>query len=149
MKYCSTTTLTHNVATTYKNCIEDINSFIAKEGHSSPLPLFTNSEIILNMDKAEILVSDSLGRKEKNKSMDMAFGITDPNNSSKKQMLIVELKFNMTEFYGLRKQDLEGKVLGSTAILANEPPIYKKYIFIFKAQHLQEALNRMYRMVPK
>lgn len=101
------------------------------------------------MDKVETLVSASLGRLEKNKSMDMAFGIVDPNNSSKKQMLMVELKFNMKDFYGLKKKDLEEKVTGTATILTESIPIYKQYIFIFKSQYLQEALNRIYRMVPK
>jgi hypothetical protein len=149
MKYCPETTKTHNIAIKYESCIEEINSLIEKEGYKGSLPLFSNSESILNMDLAEILVSESIGRKEKNKSMDMAFGISDPDNSSKKQMLMVELKFNMTDFYGLKKQDLEGKVAGSTAILADSPPLYKQYIFIFKENHIHEAISRMYRMVPK
>ncbi len=149
MKYCSETTTNHKVAQTYTSCIEDINSFIANEGYDGLLPLFTKSEVILNMDKVETFVSASIGRKEKNKSMDMVFGITDPDNSIKKQILLVELKFNMKDFYGLKRQDLEGKVAGTTAILTDSSPIYKQYIFIFKTQCLQEALNRIYRMVPK
>lgn len=149
MKYCSSTTTNHPVAKTYSTCVDDINSFIIAEGYDGQTPLFIDSEVILDMDKVETLVSASLGRLEKNKSMDMAFGIVDPNNSSKKQMLMVELKFNMKDFYGLKKKDLEEKVTGTATILTESIPIYKQYIFIFKSQYLQEALNRIYRMVPK
>jgi hypothetical protein len=149
MKYCLTTTTSHEVALKFNNCIEEINSLIETEGYDGVLPLFTNKEIVINMDMAEALVSADLKRQEKNRSMDLAFGISDPDNSSKKQMLMVELKFNMKEFYGLRKQHIEDKVAGSAAILADSPPIYRQYIFIFNASHLQEAISRMYRMVPK
>lgn len=149
MRYCSTTTASHDVAKTYSSCIEDINDLITKEGYVCTSPLFTNTESILNMDEVETLFSASIGRLEKNKSMDMAFGIIDPENEARKQMLMVELKFNMTEFYGLRKQDLEGKVAGTQSLLTESIPIHKQYIFIFKSQHLQEALSRMYRMIPR
>jgi hypothetical protein len=146
MKYCQATTMNHQVAQKYTSCITDINALTLKEGYTGVSPLFTNAEVVINLDEAESLFSVSIGRKEKNKSMDMAFGIS---NSTRNQMLMVELKFNVTEFYSLKKTDLEGKVAGSSLMLSNIPSIYKRYIFIFKTEHLQEAINRLFRMVPK
>ncbi|MBK9982820.1 MAG: hypothetical protein IPP15_10430 [Saprospiraceae bacterium] len=76
----------------------------------------------------------------------MAFGLS---NDAKTRMVFVELKFNMNDFYSLKKLDLEGKVEGSSQILSDIPPIYKRYLFIFKTERLQEAISRLYRMVPK
>lgn len=146
MKYCHKTTTTHSKI--HSSCIVDINDLIIKEGYIGINPLFTNTEVVINLDAAEALESAAVGRKEKNKSMDMAFGISN-YASTKRQMLLVELKFNVTDLYALKKTDLEEKVAGSSLILLNEPSIYQQFIFIFKTEHLQEAISRLFRMVPR
>ena len=147
MKYCRTTTLNHPVSVAHPNCIEDINTLIVREGCSRAVPLFTNSEIVINLDFAEELIANASGRLL-NKSMDMGFGIKN-SSSTKINMLMVELKFDVKDFYHLRRKDLEEKVAGSSLILGNIPPIYKLYIFIVKSDKIQEAINRLFRMVPK
>jgi hypothetical protein len=147
MKYCRNTTISHNIAVTHNACLQDINCLIVEEGYSGPVPLFTNTEIVINLDKAEEIVARIDGRLQ-NKSMDMAFGLTNAD-SSIRVMLMVEFKFNLKVFYNLKKTDLEGKVAGSTLILSNIPAIHNLFIFIFKTNHIQEAKNRLARMDPK
>jgi hypothetical protein len=148
MKYCRNTTLNHPLSQLHNNCLNDINSLIVNEGYQDINPLFTNNEIVINLDHAETIVADIQGRKEKNKSMDMAFGIKNAV-ATKIQMLLVELKFNVKDVYSLKRTDLEGKVEGSSIILGDIPSIYKRYIFIVKPEHLQEAISRFFRMIPK
>jgi hypothetical protein len=148
MKYCYLTTTTHPIAIKYSTCVEDLNAIITNEGYSGTIPVFTNSEVAINMDCVEALFSIEINRIERNKSMDIAFGLTN-NDSTKKQMLLVEFKFNMHDFYGLRRESLIEKVQGSLAILGDTPPVYKRYIIVVQTKYLQEAISRIYRMVPK
>jgi hypothetical protein len=100
------------------------------------------------MDRAEELYSLSIGRAEKNMSMDFALGLKAVHDPINRQILLVELKFNMTSFYNLKKQDLEDKVNGSINLLTGGVPVYKQYIFIFQRGYLAEAVSRIYRMNP-
>lgn len=148
MRYCKLTTQNHKIISFCGSCLEDINTLICKEGYSGPSPLFTNSELVINMDCAEALLSNPSKKIQKNKSMDMAFGITN-ESSTKIQMLMVELRLNYNNPNNLNREEIEGKVNGTSLILANIPPIYKRYIFIFKTEQLQEAISRLFRMIPK
>jgi hypothetical protein len=148
MKYCRDTTINHVVALKHNACLEDINSLIRQEGYSDASPLFTNAEIVLNMDKAEDIVARLENRLEKNKSMDMAFGIAYPN-STKVKMLLVELRLNYSNPNNLSKAEIEEKVAGTSLLLSNIPEIIKMYIFIFKTGQLAEAYSRLFRMIPK
>jgi hypothetical protein len=147
MKYCNNTTISHNIAVNHPACLQDINHLLIAEGYSGSGPVFTNNEIIINLDKAEEIIASQQARK-KNKSMDMAFGISN-FDSSIIEILMVELKFNLNDFYFLKKNDLEGKVLGSMLVLQNNPSIHSLFIFIFTSNNLQEAKNRLARMDPK
>jgi hypothetical protein len=149
MQYCRTTTTNHSIALAHATCLQDINSLINEEGYQTTTSLFTGGEIVLNLDRAENIIAGIEGRLEKNKSMDLAFGIKN-EDATKTQMLLVELKFKVTDLYAIKKKDLEQKVQGSTLILSSNPPICKKYIFIFKTENLAEAMHRLYkRMIPK
>jgi len=148
MKYCPNTTINHPFALTHNICLTDINTLIVAEGYQGIIPLFTNSEVVINLDWAEKILANIEGRNEKNKSMDMAFGMKNIIGT-KIQMLLVELKFNVKDVYSLKKSDLEGKVNGSSTLLGDSPPIYQRFIFIVKPEHLQEAISRFYRMIPK
>lgn len=147
MKYCKSTTRSHRIAVAHDRCLHDLNHLIVQEGFSGFIPLFTNAEIVINLDKAEEIIADAAGR-QKNKSMDMAIGLAK-SDSTVREMLMVEFKFNLNDFYYLKKTDLEGKVAGSALILSNVPSITNLFIFIFKTNHIQEAKNRLARMIPK
>jgi hypothetical protein len=148
MNYCLNTTVNHPIALAYSNCMTDINSLLTQEGFQSSGLLFSNQEIVINLDVAEAIVADLEGRRKKNKSMDMAFGINN-SDSTKAQIQMVELKFNVRDFYSVRRIDLEEKVSGSCQILSELPPIVKLYIFIFRTENLHEGVSRLCRMIPK
>ncbi len=88
------------------------------------------------------------GQVEKNKSMDMAFGIKN-SDSSKIQMQLIELRFNYNNPNNLDRKEIEGKVAGSSQLLSEVPPTVKLYMFIFKTEKLQEAISRLFRIIPK
>ena len=148
MKYCRNTTINHVISQTHTNCLIDLNSLIVREGFAGVNRLFVNGEIVLDLDLAETIFAGIENRKEKNKSMDMAFGLTNAD-ATKRQMLLVELKFNVRDVYSLRKNDLEGKVESSCNLLGNDPAIYQRFIFIVKTENIQEAISRFFRMIPK
>lgn len=60
----------------------------------------------------------------------------------------VDFKLNIRNFSAL-KDDLEGKVNDSMLFLGNSIPIHNQYIFIFQSSKVQQARNRLQRMVPK
>lgn len=146
MKYCSGTTINHPIAQSHKDCINDINKLIAEEGFTCSAPVFSSNEMVLNLDLAEEIIA-KIQKRSKNKSMDMALGLKSMD-STIKEMLMIEFKFNMTSFYNLKKSELEGKVQGSTLVLSNILPIHNLFIFIFKSNNVQEAKNRISRMIP-
>jgi len=144
MKYSKATTLDHPISKQYLGCLTDYNQLISDEGYSFG-PVFTNNEIILNLDLVETQYSVKLNRLEKNKSMDSAFCVS---NDDSKKIVLVEYKFNKADFKSLRLVDMEGKVAGSTEILSNHMPIHYHYYFVVQNDLIQEAVNRFYRMNP-
>ncbi len=147
MKYCRKSTINHNIALSHNSCLQNINTLIIDEGYLGTDLFFTNEEIILNMDRAETIFAPLENRLQK-KSMDMAFGIKSPDSINTK-MLMVELRLNYKNPNNLNRAEIEEKVEGTSRILSNIPAIYKLYIFIFKTEQLEEAINRLYRMIPK
>ncbi len=148
LRYCKNSTITHKVAQAFSICIADMDSLIAREGFSGPFPFFTQGEVVLDMDLAEAKVAAQQQRVEKNKSMDMAYVIRSSDNK-KIASVIVELKFNMRDFYCLKKEQLEQKVQGSAAILSDVPPLYNRFYFVVQTNYIQEATSRLFRMIPE
>jgi hypothetical protein len=147
MKYCNYTTINHHIAVLHNNCLQDINYLITKEGYLGTVSPFINNETVIYLDLAEELIAITEGRS-KNKSMDMAFGLTN-SDSSIKEMLMVELRLNYSNPNNLNRAELEGKVAGSSLLLSNIPEIHNRFIFIFKTNQRQEARNRLSRMIPR
>lgn len=150
MKYCNNTTVNHPISQAYSNCLQNINDIILKDSqdcHGYVIPNFENNEIVINLDDVEEKLTIAQGRLEKNKSMDMAFGITN-SDATVKEMLMVELRLNFINPNNLKKDKIDDKVAGSTLALQNHYPIHEKYIFIFKTSLVAEATNRLFRMHP-
>ena len=148
MKYCRITTENHPVSLTYSDCIEDINALLVKEGHITPPLTFTNAEVVLNLDCVEARLALIQGNKDKNKSMDLTFGIAN-NDRSIQLMVLVELKLNNSNPNNVRRDHLAEKVAGSFLSLTKVIPIYANYIFIFQIDRKEEAKSRFFRMNPK
>lgn len=147
MKYCRTTTENHAIALSHK-CLKSINHLIVSEGYIGQDSLFENDEVVLDMDYAEAIIAAKENRLKKNKSMDLAFGIRNIE-STKIKMLMVELRLNYNNPNNLNRQEIEEKVAGTRENLSHYPPIYNQYIFVFKTEQLQEAINRLFRMIPR
>jgi len=148
MKYCISTTQNHPIANSHPQCIEDFNTLIVKEGYSSPTALFTAGEKVLNLDTVEALIALSQGNRNRNSSMDITFGITNSDSTSK-MMVLVELRLNYTNPNNVRREKLEEKVSGSLSALTNAIPIYPNFIFVFRTDKKEEARNRLFRMLPR
>jgi len=147
MKYCKATTVNHPVSVAHKICLTDFNALLIVEGHISPVPPFTNNEIVLNLDCVETLLAIAANRN-KNRSMDCAFGIAN-DDKSVQLMVLVELKLNHQNPNHVKREQLEEKVGGSISALTNVIPIYANYIFLFRSDRKEEAKNRFFRMNPK
>lgn len=144
MKYCKATTQNHPVSLAHQICLEDINMLIVEEGYSETNLLFTNAEIVMNLDKVKKIIAKSENRDEE-KSMDMAFGLVN-TDSSYNEMLMVELKFNYeNNLRNLNVNDLKEKIIGSKNILTEVVPVSNDYIFIFKPNHKEEARSKFFR----
>ena len=146
MKYCKKITQTHPLSIDCPICLEDINILISEESNSDISPLFINNEVVINLDKAEEIIADTVGR-DRNKSMDLAFGIANDNEDSTfNEMQMVELKLNyVNNLRNLKVDDLKEKIKDSKKILTEKVPISNNYIFIFKTNHIEEAKNKFFR----
>jgi len=146
MRYCQSTTENHPVALAYSGCVEDINTHLADEGYSPAAPLFIHNETVIDLDEAEEVYA-AIEPRQLRQSMDMTIGLRD-RRSSKREMLLVEFKFNMGNPNQLSQVDMTGKVAGSINILGLTTPIHSQYIFIFQPNLVEQARNRMARMIP-
>lgn len=147
MKYSRTETLNLSDQIEQDLCLEYLNKLISDEGCSSPLPVFVNNEIVLNMDCVEADLANSNGRL-KDKSMDSVFVIID-NNGANAEILLVEFRFNYQSFRNLKRDKMLGKVSGSISALFPISNIHGKYIFVFESSLKNQAISRLNRMNPR
>jgi hypothetical protein len=145
MKYCRITTEAHIVAISIPLTVEPIDAHIAGEGYVG-LPLFTNGETLIDLDSAEAIAAANQNRA-RNQSMDMTIGLKN-HDSTTREMLLVDFKFRMINPNNLAQEDMKGKVAGSSLILGTTIPIRNEYVFIVQPNKVQEAKNRLSRMVP-
>ena len=148
MKYDKLTTKNHNVSKQYLCCLEDFNKIVHREDNE-----LKNKQISQLVSDVEVLDLDCEEEKrcipnniQRNKTMDIAFAISDSHNI---EILLVEFRFNFKNPNNMKKEDLEGKVSGSKSILENSVKINDKYIFIFKSNLMQQAKNRIHRINPE
>lgn len=128
-------------------CIKELNFLISKDGCSETMPFFVNEEIVLNMDCVEGKLA-SEEKRSPNKSMDSAFIITN-HDGNKKEILLVEFRFNYENMKNLDKYELFDKVTGSiNALKKSKTKIKAKYIYIFEPNLKQQAIRRFRNMVP-
>ncbi len=145
MKYCKTTTETHPLALAHPQFVEDINTHISDEGYIG-ISVFTQNETVLDLDEVETIIA-SIQSRLKNQSMDMTIGLKN-DDSSIKEMLLVDFKFRMGNPNNLIQVDMMGKVTGSTNILGPSIQVRNEYIFVFQTNLVEQAINRMARMIP-
>jgi len=126
--------------------LKDLNQLIVSEGYAGTMPVFTNSEIIIDMDYVEEVVANEEGRN-RNKSMDSSAIITN-DSGTVKEILLVEFRFNYLNMRNLDKRALFDKVTGSINALNNPTNIHNKYIYIFNSNLKQQAIRRFRNMVP-
>jgi hypothetical protein len=146
MKYCSHTTSTHAIAVSYGTVLIELNTLIARESLVPTSPLFDSGTLVIDLDLAEEIAAKT-ARRLPNSSMDMAIGLMDSVTKTS-TMLLVEIRLNYTNPNNLVRSKLDAKVSGSKYILSNMPPIAPEIIFIFATNYVQQAINRLFRMVP-
>lgn len=147
MKYSRTETLRLSNLINQNLCLEYLNELISDEGCSSPHPIFVNNEIVLNMDCVEADLANAGGRL-RDKSMDSAFVIID-NTGTISEILLVEFRFNYVNLKNLNRNELLGKVSGSTSALNPLSNIHNQYVFVFKSSLKNQAISRLNRMNPR
>lgn len=144
MKYSLIETINFADFINKKESLVDLNQLIVKEGCIDNMPVFTNCEVVLDMDLVEKITAKTENRIL-NKSMDSSLIIEDKQN---KKVLLVEFRFNYVNMKNLDKNDLYGKVNGSSSVLNNISNIHNQFFFIFNSNLKYQAIRRLRNMVP-
>jgi hypothetical protein len=106
MKYSKFSTIKLGIQTGFRDCLSNLNTLIVKEGCLEGMPLFDNSDVVLDMDCVESKIAKSEGRTNK-KSMDSLLVVNDSSGYS--QIVFVEFRFNYKSMKNLKAKDLRGK----------------------------------------
>jgi hypothetical protein len=146
MKYSKIETINLSVLINKKQCLKNLNELIITEGCTDVMPVFTNEEIVLDMDFVEGRTA-SEQKRIPHKSMDSAFMIIDKEGDNK-EILLVEFRFNYSNMKNLDKKSLFDKVAGSELALKSPTNLHNKYIFIFNTNLKNQAIRRFRNMVP-
>lgn len=145
MKYCKDTTEKHIICKNYPNKLETLQSIFRTEGYNATL---FSDETGVNLDKIEI--ERCKGTTGRQATMDFAIGIS--HEGKKRQMLLVELKFNVKNPANVTKADIDNKIRHSIELLSHQPPIANFQIIIFQDNQLSVArsyIARLYGKPPK
>lgn len=149
MKYDKQKTIDHPISIQYPCCIQDFNEVVKEEDNvlkeKQYTCVFLSNIEVLNLDYA-VKKNYLINNIQRCNSMDITFAISENDNS---EMVLVDFKLNVRNPENLKKEDLEGKVNDSIVFLGNSIPIHNQYIFIFQLSKVQQARNRLQRMVPK
>lgn len=142
MPYCESTTRNHALSVKHSEQLEKINDLFKNEGFKGKA-LF-GQEIAINLDKIEAKLSRK-DKREQRKTVDFAVGISD--NGKNKQMLMVELKLNVSNPDGITKKDIEEKIKHSNDLLGTDPQIGKEKYILFQncvKQQAKHYIGRVY-----
>jgi hypothetical protein len=145
MKYSKQATVEFAKNINKEECLEPINQLVVKEGFCEEI-LLDDDILLINMDCVEAKVASSQ-KKTFNKSMDSAF-LTKDSTGTKQEIVFVEYRFNYQNMKNLKKEELFGKVAGSTSALNTPPNIHEDYYFVFNSNLKQQAISRFNRMNP-
>lgn len=150
MEYNKDKTINHSIVIQHPCCVQDFNEVVKKEDDGlkikDDVPNFISDAKVLNIDDAKNEKYPIEMGEERPKSMDITFAISDNNDS---EMVLVDFKLNVRSPNTLKKDGLERKVSDSIVFLGNSIPIHNQYIFVFQPKKVQEARNRLQRMIPK
>lgn len=139
-KYCAVTTSEHPVSQRNQAYRCSIKKIIKKEGGKGHL---FKDDIVLDLDKIEKNLAKR-GKRDKNMTMDVYFGIS--NNNRNKKIVLIDFKFNVKNPGNLGREELEGKVKSSKAIIGSEMSICNEYFFIFNSNVIQQSIHRFNRI---
>jgi hypothetical protein len=146
MKYAKEATEKYARLINKIECLEPVGQLVINEGCIDQNINFNGDELVLNMDCVEGKIA-SRERRDPNKSMDSAF-IAEDSSGTKQEIVFVEYRFNYENLSNIKKQDLFGKVNGSTAALNYPDNIHSNYYYVFNSNMKQQAKNRFNRMNP-
>lgn len=138
------------------NIIRSIHDLICKDDDSgqeayldSNTPIFDDEWLALDLDELERELAQNRDNKEPNKSMDMGFMVS---NSDKTVFVLVEIRFNFSQFKNIKKDDLDDKVFYSTICVnntLNNINIYPNKYFLFAKNKVQQGRRRLQNMNPR
>lgn len=138
MKYCKDTTCKHELAQMYPHCLQEISSYMKKEGGKGNL--FVKQELCINIDEVERKNPNA----NKEATMDMSIGVNFDNY--KHYMLLVELRFNYKSPKNISETNIRNKITHSKELVKGT--IVPNYIFLFPKQCKNEArahFNRIFK----
>lgn len=169
MKYNQVETINNNVSSKFPKCLKLFDEINLKDDDEllEIDGLFGDKKVI-DVDDVEIHLARLECKRKLNSTMDLAFLIYDrvglsPKDKpkfenidklfytrSKCKVQLVELRLNFREIQNLKREKLKNKLLGSTYIFSKyQMPINDHYIYVFKENMVQQARNRMGRMLPE
>ena len=138
-EFCNKTICNHKLIRLYSNCLVNLDVLFKREGG---LGKNLNNYLCLDLDQVETNISKR-DKRNKNSTVDCVFGISK-NNQSK--IVLCELKFNSKKPTNLKKTDLDAKLNYSKSIIGQQPSIYQKAIYLFKAKVKNQAKSHIRRL---
>ena len=132
------TTLNHEIALKFDACLRKFVDLYKEEGGSIKdfkIENINNFKIIF-LDCVETMLA-SKEKRNKNKTMDFAMGLTHIQNKGKR-MLLGDFKLNLKNGNNIRKKDIEEKQRNSKDILGNSIEICKYLILLVKKNKVNE-----------
>lgn len=137
-KYSEKITVSHPI-TNKVECIENIHNLCKQEGaKNTPF----NEEKCIDVDKAEEEFAKREGRDRRN-SVDMAIGL---KSGKKQKLMLCELKLNLKNPSGLKKDVTKCKFEQSKALLGIQTKYYHKPVYLVKKKQVDETINRLGRI---
>lgn len=138
-KFCEHTTTQNKLAIKFKNCLNNIQSHILKEGCKNKL---FDKEQCLNLDEIEICLAKK-ERRSKNSTVDAVIGL---KKSSLRNILLCDFKFNVKNPRNIDKNDIDSKIYYSKQLFENSEQFHNKIYLIFKKEIKNEARSRIRRL---
>lgn len=142
MRYSKEETVSLHQKMKSGNCLSNFNVLLKKEGCSEK-KMFDEYVEVIDMDCIEI--NDKKKKSsQRNQSMDVALMIKE-EKPNRKEVLLVELKFNSQNPRNLRDKDIIGKINFSKQYFSGIQ-VHNNFVFVFQNNLLAQARQHIARL---
>ncbi len=150
-KYSEPLTKSLNVLSNCNASIKDFEDILKTEGCDVlPSPFNGENIEVVDGDELEACCSVITGRGlgNKNKSVDVIFGVQDDSDSKLTSFVFVELKFRSKTFTKLDKESLVDKVKCSSTLTGTNGKMYTYHFIVFSKKKQKWGRHYLFRTNP-